>query len=369
MKFILKLFGGIALGIVGLIALLALLIYLTTFHPADVQSADLVCPTDAPELRPGQSLKVLNWNVQYMGSKNYTFWYDVPDGDGPDLRPSPESLEKTFGEVARVIRAENPDLILIQEINEGAGYTDDIDQLPELLRRLPDEYRCYSDVFYWKAAFVPHPKIMDSVGMKLATISKYKIDSAVRHQLPLIPADPVSTQFNLKRAVLETKLPIAGRKVALTALNTHLDAFAQGDDTMQRQVDFVNAMLGKLRKERSPFFISGDFNLLPPDFPLSDLPEFAHSYYNSESELRPLFENYDSAAPLATLLNQGTRAAYFTFYSNNPAVKGPDRTIDHVFYDADLLSLERYEVRQTDTLHISDHLPMSFSFRVPAGVQ
>lgn len=367
MQFILKLLRRIGLVILGLIVLLGLLVYGTTFHPDDVQSADLVCPADAPEIQPGQKLKVLNWNVQYMGSKDYVFWYDVPDGDGPDLRPSPESIQKTFAEVARVIRAENPDLILIQEINEGAGYTDDIDQLAELLTQIPEDYRCYSDVFYWKAAFVPHPKVLDSVGMKLATISKYKIDDALRHQLPLIPADPVSTQFNLKRAVLETKLPIAGSEQPLVALNTHLDAFAQGDDTMQRQVDFVDNMLGALRDSKTPFFISGDFNLLPPDFPLSDLPEFAHSYYNTDSELRPLFEKYESAAPLPTLLNKATRPAYYTFFSNNPAVSGPDRTIDHVFFESDLLPLLRYQVRQADTLQISDHLPMSFTFQIPAA--
>lgn len=351
-----------------LVAAFAGLVYAITFHPADVQPADLVCPADAPELKAGQDLKVLNWNVQYMGSKNYTFWYDVPNSDGPDLRPKPESIEATFQKVARVIAAEDPDLILIQEINEGAGYTDDIDQLAELLGRISPEYRCHSDVFYWKADFVPHPKVMDSVGMKLATISKYKIAKATRYQLPLIPASLVMQQFNLKRAVLETEFPVTGAPEGrgFVALNTHLDAFAQGDDTMQRQVAFLSDHMNELREEGRPFFVSGDFNLLPPDFPLKDLPEFAWTYYNPDSELRPLFEDFTSAAPLPKLLNPAVRAQYYTFFSNNPEASGPDRTIDHVFYDSDLLRLKNYRVRQADTLDISDHLPMSFVFQLPA---
>ncbi|MEQ9365773.1 MAG: endonuclease/exonuclease/phosphatase family protein [Leptospirales bacterium] len=368
MQLIKKILIRTAIAIAALIAILLILVFATTFLPADSEAADLVCPAEAPELAPGQDLKVLNWNIQYMGSKNYTFWYDVPDGDGPDLRPAPESIEATFEEVARVIAAENPDLILIQEINEGAGYTDDIDQLAELLTRISPEYRCYSDAFYWKAAFVPHPKILGSVGMKLATISKYKIANATRHQLPLIPANAIAQQFNLKRAVLETELPIAGGEAeSITALNTHLDAFAQGDDTMQRQVNFLHDRLNQLQKDGKPFFLSGDFNLLPPDFSVKDLPEFAWTYYNPDSELRPLFKDFTSAVPLAELVNPATRARYYTFFSNNPLAKGPDRTIDHVFYSADSLKLRQYRVRQEDTLQISDHLPMSFVFQVPGN--
>ena len=102
LKILKKVLTGLIVGVLALVVILAILVYAITYHPADVQAADLVCPADAPELKPGQELKVLNWNVQYMGSKQYVFWYDVPAGDGPDLRPAPEAIEATFQEVARV---------------------------------------------------------------------------------------------------------------------------------------------------------------------------------------------------------------------------------------------------------------------------
>ena len=365
LKILKKVLTGLIVGVLALVVILAILVYAITYHPADVQAADLVCPADAPELKPGQELKVLNWNVQYMGSKQYVFWYDVPAGDGPDLRPAPEAIEATFQEVARVIRAENPDVILLQEVNEGAANTDYVDQLAGLLERLPADYRCYSDTFYWKADFVPHPKVMGSVGMKLATISKYKIAQATRYPLPLIPADPLSQQFNLKRAALESVLPVTGATNGLVALNTHLDAFAQGDDTMQRQVNFLNDHMTALKSNGRAFFISGDFNLLPAGFPLDDLPDFARGYYNPQSELAPLFQNFTSAVPLDRLIDRNTRAPFYTFFSNNPGVTGPDRTIDHVFF-APPLTLKNYAVRSADTTAISDHLPMVFTFQLPA---
>jgi len=132
-----------------------------------------------------------------MAGKNYVFFYDLLDNSGPDGRPSPEDIAKTLKEVARIIQDENPDVILLQEVDDGAKRTDYEDQLASLLPLLPKEYACYASAFYWKASFVPHPRIMGAAGMKLSTISKYKMTEAVRHQLALIPADPLTQQFNL----------------------------------------------------------------------------------------------------------------------------------------------------------------------------
>jgi hypothetical protein len=63
-------------------------IRLTTFHPPAVASEAVVCPADAPELTPGQAVKVLSWNIQYLAGKDYVFWYDLFDESGPDDRPS-----------------------------------------------------------------------------------------------------------------------------------------------------------------------------------------------------------------------------------------------------------------------------------------
>lgn len=136
-------------------------------------------------------------------------------------------------------------MILFQELHDGAENTFREDQLERILSRIGSEYVCRSEAFYWKSNFVPHPKIWGSVGMKLATISKYKISDGIRHSLPLMPADPISTQFNLKRAILQNDLPIEGGD-KFTVLNTHLDAFSQGTDTMHRQVETITGLLKEL---------------------------------------------------------------------------------------------------------------------------
>jgi len=71
--------------------------------------------------------------------------------------------------------------------------------------------------------------------MKLGTLSRFQIARAERLQLPMLESDLLSRQFQLKRALLVSYLPIRGGD-ELVAINTHFDAFAQGEDTMQRQV-------------------------------------------------------------------------------------------------------------------------------------
>lgn len=347
-------------GAAALVAAAWIAAYLTTYHPDDVEKVAVNCPPDAPTVKPGQSLKVLSWNVQFMAGKDRVFYYDLPGDAGPDERPSPEEITRTIEEVARVIRDEDPDLILLQELDEGAKRTDYEDQLARLLELLPDGYRCHSSAFYWKADYVPHPRIRGAVGMKLSTVSKYRISDATRYQLAEIPQDPVTKMFYLKRAVLETRLPVDGEK-DLIVLNTHLDAFAQGTDTMQRQVARVEELLDHYSDERHDWVVGGDFNLLPPVPGAYDrLPESQQAGYLPRSELMPLYDEYQ-AVPGEVHTAGPEPAKWFTHYPNDPEVTGPDRTIDYLFF-ANTVQVTSPEVRQHDTLRISDHLPVIAGF-------
>lgn len=352
-----------ALGSFAMLAVLLLAwVWFGTFHPAPVQSEPVVNSSQAPVLSPGQKLKVLTWNVQYMAGKNYVFYYDVPDNSGPDKRPSPEDITKTLQEVARVIQDENPDIILLQEVDDGAKRTDYQDQLARLLSLLPEEYCCYTSAFYWKASFLPHPCIMGSVGMKLSVISRYKISEARRHQLPLMPKDPLTKQFNLKRAVLEVHLPVEDSEDFIV-MNTHLDAFAQGTDTMEKQVKQVLLLLEKTTQAGFSWIIGGDFNLIPPGKAYSLLPEDQQRYFEEKTELEPLFEKYQSV-PSVEEANGADYEKWFTHFPNDPSIGKPNKTIDYIFLSHDV-RLGPHYVRQHDTLTISDHLPVVIEIEVP----
>ncbi len=353
----------VCLACVSLVVLLvAGVVYAISYHPHDIEPAEVACAADAPELPASGKLKVLNWNIQYMASTNYVFWYDMPANAGPDARPAIEDVRKTIPEVARIIQEENPDVVLLQEMQEDAVQSHHINNLTELLKELPGRFPCVAQAFYWKSGFVPVPQIMGRTDMKLVTLSRYKIAAAQRHQLALIPGDPISQQLGLKRAVLTADLPVAGGTRPLVVLNTHLDAFGQGTDTLARQVEQVRGLLEGYSRAGQPFLIAGDFNMLPPRIDPNSLDELSRQFYNPRTEITPLFDAFPAAPDLNQLTGPG-RAAYFTHIANyNRKTVGADRTIDFYFYSP-LLKLADFRVRGSDTKHISDHLPMIADFQ------
>ncbi|AWY41339.1 endonuclease/exonuclease/phosphatase family protein [Pseudomonas putida] len=348
-------------GLLIAIVLIGLSIYSLTWRPGAREVLPVSCSTRAPTLAPGQALKVMTWNVQYLAGKRYVFWNDL--ANGTDESPTPEDMAFSFDEVARVIRDEQPDIVLLQELDDGAKATDYQNQLKLLHERVADLYPCSVAAYDWKADFVPDPHIFGSVGRQLATLSRFQIDHAQRLQLPVAKANLISRQFQPKNALLAAYLPLNdGGQVAV--LNTHLDRVTQPDENLQAQVSAVAKVLDKFESRGTPWLIGGDFNLLPLG-QYQRLPDEQRTLYSADSALHVLWDRY----PMIPTNNEASgidRARWLTHYPNDPGLSGPDRTVDYLFYSPRIKRVEA-TVRQDDTLRISDHLPVIARFLLPAS--
>lgn len=341
--------------------LLLILVYHLTWRPAARESAATTCNPKAvaSPLVPGQALKVMTWNIQYLAGKRYVFWYDMADGSGSEERPTPEDIAYNLDEVARVVRDEQPDIVLLQEVNDGAKNTDYQDQLALLQERLIDLYPCSSQAFYWKADFIPNPHIWGSVGMKLATLSRYRIDRAERLQLPTDDANFISRQFQPKPALLVSYLPLRDGGT-LAVLNTQLGAGEQA----QRQVQAAGRLLDTFEGRGTSWLMGGDFNLLPLG-QYQRLPTPLRDSYNADSPLHRLWDRYPMI-PSNAEASGIDRRQWLTHFPNDTRVDGPDRTLDYLFHSPRLKRLEA-RVRREDTLLISDHLPLIGRFLLPVA--
>ncbi|HEF4761128.1 TPA: endonuclease/exonuclease/phosphatase family protein [Pseudomonas putida] len=348
-------------GLLTVIGLIGTMIYSLTWRPAAREILPVSCSTKAPALATGQALKVMTWNVQYLAGKRYVFWND--QASGSDDAPTLEDMAFSLDEVARVIRDEQPDVVLLQELDDGAKASDYQNQLKLLQERVADLYPCSAHAFDWKADFVPNPHIFGSVGRQLATLSRYQIEHAQRLQLPVARTNLISRQFQPKNAVLVAYLPLSdGGQIAV--LNTHLDRATQPDETLLAQVSAVAKTLDKLEGRGTPWLIGGDFNLLPLG-QYQRLPGEQRTPYSADSALHVLWDKY----PMIPTNNEASgidRARWLTHYPNDPGLNGPDRTVDYLFYSPRIKRVEA-TVRQDDTLRISDHLPVIARFLLPAS--
>lgn len=348
-------------GVALFVALLVILVWGSTFHPAEVQTEAIVCDENTPTLQPDQTLKILTYNVQYMAGRNLDFFCDSPNEVGPDEWPSTKGIGQTITEVARIIQQENPDIILLQEVDDGSKRTDYEDQLARLLPLLSEDYVCHTSAFYQQAAFMPRPNIMGAIGFKLSILSKYQIGQSTRYQLPVAPADPLTQQLRSKHAILEARLPVEGNPDFLV-LNTHLEVPKRGAEVKQKEVAEIDRQLEKLNQEGLPWVLGGDFNLLPPG-QFKQLQEDQKSNFRAVSEIKLLFDKYQVVPGLTDLSGDDDRQ-WLTKFINDPCETEPDRTLDYIFF-ADRMTLKNAYVRQHDTVTISDHFPVIAEFNLP----
>lgn len=266
-----------------LLASIVLALLASGYYPKASQAEPVVQQSETPLLSKNSPFKILCYNVQFMAGKDYVFWFDAPDGNGPDTSPSLEAVRRTTAEVANIIIDEDPNFVFLQEVDDGAKRTHKEDQLKLLLDKLPATFHNHTSAFYWKSGFVPHPRILGRAGMKLSILSKHRIDSAKRHQLALTPNNLLAKHLGIKRAILEAHIPFKeGGELVL--LNTHLEAFSKQSDTLQKQVQQVDTILSNLVVANVPWVIGGDFNLLAPQ-QYATLPSVQQRYYRPDSKL------------------------------------------------------------------------------------
>lgn len=354
-----RLLRNVLLSLLLIAVLLWLLASQAGWRAPPLEDLSPSCTGPGASLAPGQPLKVMTWNVQYLAGKRYVFWYDEARGD--DTRPTEEDLAFNLDEVARVIRAEQPDIVLLQELDKGAKASDYQDQLALLRERLADLYPCAVQAYQWKAEFVPDTHIAGSVGRTLATLSRYPIQRAQRVQLPLESDNVLSRLLEPQRAVLVSYLPMPeGGQLAV--LNTQLARHEAGSDLQLRQVQALEKLVDQFERQGTPWLLGGDFNLLPLGQHRRLKPQ-QQPLYSADSELHVLWDKYPMI-PSNAEATGADREAWLTHFPNDPRLEGPDRTLDYLFHSPKLRRVEA-EVLQQDTLEISDHLPVSARLLLP----
>ncbi|WP_062265623.1 endonuclease/exonuclease/phosphatase family protein [Endozoicomonas arenosclerae] len=301
-------------------------------------------------LEPGQTFKVMTWNVQFMAGGIYELWNPPQSRESLDIAKQ----LKVFQQVADLIEEENPDILLLQEVDVDPRVK--MNQVQWFKDALPARFHCSTYTAY--TYLNGHGSLNDRKepgGLNLLTFSRFAVESAVRHDLPAIP-DQSLLPLTCNRALLEARINLGAG--SLTVINTHLDAFAQGLDIMQRQVQQLDERLATMSGE-SQWLVGGDFNLIP-EGQYEHLDDSEKFWYQKDSELSVLTSKY-AVIPTPEQASGAERHQWFT-QATHPKL-GLDRTLDYLFHSTGL-KLIKARVVQGHTETLSDHLPVVAEFKL-----
>lgn len=317
------------------------------FKPEAKESVAVRHPLSSTWDKNKESFDILSWNLQFSASRKYHFFYD----GGQAVVPTQKDVENTLQDIHNAIEEISPDILLLQEIDRHSSRTHGIDQLRWLIEQ--DNGWSWASTPYYKVAHVPHPshQHLGKMDMHLSIMSRARLSSAERIGLPLLNEPRWRQMFNLKRAILHSKITIPGFSTPVSVGVTHLSAFSKGDGTLEKQIEVLLEWI-QSHDPSQPWILAGDFNLLPPGDVPSRLGEDAKLYSSDINPILPLMK-YQHAFPDA--LSESSRT-YLSFGNDTP-----DRKIDYIFYGGPIELVDSKVHSQYST--ISDHLPIWARFR------
>lgn len=211
-------------------------------------------------VRPGDSLKVLTWNVGYGAlGDNADFFMD---GGRSVQTADKERVHSNLEGVAAETALLDPDVIFYQEVDRDASRSHHIDEMIDLVNSFSED----DDLYYTSAFaynmnvfFIPYP--IPPIGMVrsgIMTLTRMRMASAERIQLPCPFKWPVRLA-NFKRCLLIERLPMQNSDKELVLINLHLEAYDDGEGKKEQ----TEALMRTLEEEAAKgnyVIAAGDFN-------------------------------------------------------------------------------------------------------------
>lgn len=258
MKRLLKVLSAILIFIVFIVGTLLSYLTIDEYRPSDIEELEISGKT-SDSVTIGKEYTIMTWNIGYGAlGDNADFFMD---GGKMVYSADKERVYENLSGMAEFIGQENADFVMLQELDRCSSRSYLVDELEYLISsensKLSRGQSCFAPNF--KVAFVPLPvPPIGKVIAGLATVSKYEMESAQRIALPCPFSWPLRT-FNLKRCLLETRLPISGSDKELVLINLHLEAYDSGEGKIA-QTNMLKDIMQSEADKGNYVIVAGDFN-------------------------------------------------------------------------------------------------------------
>ena len=332
----------------------------TTFD--DIEDAVLYQSNLLKEYPAKKTISVMTWNIRF-GVARLDF---ALDACGDRVIISKGEVITGLEGIAKKINDSNVDIVLMQEVDVQSKRSSYIDQVQWLLDNTGMNYGVYASK--WKSQII----LADGIGRVDAgnlILSKWKLEDAKRHQLPLRRHQDGLTQlFYLRRNVITAKVNMPG--TPFFAVNAHLTAFAT-DDTKQKHISGFKTILDDIVASGFNFVAGGDLNAIPPNATKTNYcfddqcnpgdynPDDKKGGCDFTQEISWLNDLYGKYEPAITLEEYGMKES--KHYTHSPGDKLLlDRKLDYLWTNTSWTNAATHQ----DATTLSDHIPVTASWSV-----
>lgn len=257
------------LGLLAVIVIFAggYIIYMQVqYYRIEDNAALVVSGTANQMLEVGDEYSVVTWNLGF-GAYNHDFSFFMDSGtmkDGTTVTgtmsraQSVEIVDENIGGAIEKLKEEEPDFVLLQEVDVDATRSFGIDERVRIQSAFPNHLAVYSSNFHSAYLLYPFHEPHGSVEAGLLTLSQYRIDSAARRSYPVSTAFPTKF-FDLDRCFSVQRLPVEGGR-ELVLINSHMSAYDEGGTIRAQQMEMLCAVLQEERAHGNYVIVGGDFN-------------------------------------------------------------------------------------------------------------
>ena len=298
------------------------------YRPAEREDVE-VLPAAAASLRAGDSFTVLSWNIGYGAlGDNADFFMD----GGSMVRTADRArVERNLADMQRAAQAEDPDVILLQEVDLRSDRSFRVDQTASWRSAFPAMDSAFAYNFH--SLYVPYPvPPIGHVESGLLTLSRFSAAAAERLRLPCPFSWPVRI-VNLKRCLLVTRIPVGESELVL--VNLHLEAYDSGEGK-EAQTRRLAAFLQAEREQGHWVIAGGDFNQVFSTVDTSAYPAVA-PWQPGEIDAAAFPEGFallmDASVPTCRSLDRplaGAAAEDFQFYVIDGFIVSDNVAVDSV---------------------------------------
>lgn len=242
------------LGIINAVIVFFLVLFLAQYRPEDYETIS-AGQSGEKSVSVGDTVKVMTWNIGY-GALDATADFFMDGGVMVDTA-STEDVYNNIESISKVIENENPDIVLLQEVDRDSKRSHHVDELDYFKKNL-EEYNS-TFAYNFKVLYIPYPiPNLGEVNSGVATLEKYSITDSQRIQL-YCPFNKFVRAFNLRRCLMVNRIPIEDSDKELVVVNLHLEAYDSGEGKIKQTKQLEEFIEGEY--EKGNYVIAGgDFN-------------------------------------------------------------------------------------------------------------